>query len=50
MDISKSDDASTPNAETILAFKEVEDMDSGKVEFKTFNSVEDMFKDILGEE
>ena len=39
-----------PNAETLAAIKEVEDRESGKIETKTYDSVEELFKDILGDD
>ena len=39
-----------PNAETIAAMQECEDIISGKVYAKTYTDVDEMFRDILSEE
>ncbi len=36
-----------PNKETIEAFKEADDIESGKVNAKKYNNIDEMFDDIL---
>lgn len=36
-----------PNAETLEALKEAEDIAAGKIQAKSFNSVEELLKDLL---
>lgn len=38
-----------PNAETLEALKEADDISSGKIPAKSFNSVEDLLKDLLND-
>ncbi len=40
----------TPNEETIAAIKEVEEMKKNPHLYKSYNDVDEMFKDILGHE
>lgn len=36
-----------PNKETLKSFKEIEDSEKGKADLKTYNSVEELFDDVL---
>ena len=38
-----------PNAETLAALKEAEDISAGKIQAKSFNNVEDLLKDLLND-
>lgn len=39
-----------PNAQTLKAIQEVEDIVAGKIKTKTYDTVEEAFKDVLGDE